>query len=273
MATNIRRGLNTRFIDGLDRQRIGGLVLDVLVLSVIFWWVNLTFGVERAFNGLVINTVATNFSGYTTTRSVEWLWLLLITFLYFVLQEGLLGATIGKQLVGLRVVGREGRRITFGQAFVRNLLRPIDALPGFYLVGGLMTLNSPLRQRLGDRVAGTIVVNVRGVPQTALPTAQIRLRAGGLVIMLTLLLAASLACAYFVRPALEVENLYKTGQFPFEKPTSGYVLGTPVHSGDTLTYPIDLQQPGSTSVCHASMRMEWHGFLQQWTVTGGNRAC
>jgi hypothetical protein len=44
------------------------------------------------------------------------------------------------------------------QAWVRNLMRVFDALPFAYLVGGIAVLSSPLRQRFGDRVAGTLVV-------------------------------------------------------------------------------------------------------------------
>ena len=44
------------------------------------------------------------------------------------------------------------------QAWVRNLMRVIDALPLAYLVGGISMLSSPIMQRFGDRVAGTLVV-------------------------------------------------------------------------------------------------------------------
>jgi uncharacterized RDD family membrane protein YckC len=76
---------------------------------------------------------------------------------YFVVTEAATGATLGKHMVGIRVVGENGERITFGAAFVRNLLRSVDQL-GFYFVGFISAILSKRRQRLGDRAAHTIVV-------------------------------------------------------------------------------------------------------------------
>ncbi len=57
---------------------------------------------------------------------------------YGALSEWALGGqTVGKRIVGLRVLDERGLRITFVQAVVRNLVRTVDFLPGFYLVGGI----------------------------------------------------------------------------------------------------------------------------------------
>ena len=42
------------------------------------------------------------------------------------------GQTLGKRVMGLRVMDAEGRRVTLPQIVVRNLLRPVDMLPLFY---------------------------------------------------------------------------------------------------------------------------------------------
>lgn len=85
-------------------------------------------------------------------------WLLLALGVgYYILCEAATGATLGKRLVGIRVVGEDGAPVTFGAAVVRNLLRVIDAL-FFYLVGFLFAATSARGQRLGDRAAGTVVV-------------------------------------------------------------------------------------------------------------------
>lgn len=76
---------------------------------------------------------------------------------YFVVSEAATGATLGKRMVGIRVVGENGEPITFGAAFVRNLLRCVDAF-FFYFVGFIFALLSTRGQRLGDRVAHTVVV-------------------------------------------------------------------------------------------------------------------
>src|SRR5205085_4049382 len=51
--------------------------------------------------------------------------------------------------------------ITFTASAIRNLLRLVDALPGFYLVGGTAMLLSARNQRLGDMAADTLVVRER----------------------------------------------------------------------------------------------------------------
>jgi uncharacterized RDD family membrane protein YckC len=67
------------------------------------------------------------------------------------------GQTVGKKLLGLRVVDAEGMRLQFDQVVTRNLLRLVDLLPIAYLVGGLSCWLSPKCQRLGDIAANTIV--------------------------------------------------------------------------------------------------------------------
>jgi uncharacterized RDD family membrane protein YckC len=67
------------------------------------------------------------------------------------------GMTLGKRIVGIRVVDEEGDVAGFGAAIVRNLLRLVDGL-FFYLVGAIFALTSPRGQRLGDRAAHTLVV-------------------------------------------------------------------------------------------------------------------
>jgi len=85
---------------------------------------------------------------------------LLAGFLYFWVCEGLFGATLGKALVGIQVRGKSGGRCGLGPSLVRNLLRIVDGI-GVYLVGLLIAILSKLRQRLGDHVANTVVVERR----------------------------------------------------------------------------------------------------------------
>lgn len=73
------------------------------------------------------------------------------------------GQTLGKRLLGLRVIDAEGRRVTLPQIIVRNLLRPVDLLPAFYLVGGVTCWLGRHHQRLGDLAARTIVIRAEAV--------------------------------------------------------------------------------------------------------------
>ena len=79
---------------------------------------------------------------------------------YYVLFEGLMdGQTPGKRLHRIRVVREGGYSVTFGASAVRNLIRVIDMQPLFlYLVGMISVLATRRGRRLGDIVAGTIVV-------------------------------------------------------------------------------------------------------------------
>src|ERR1700723_4686334 len=82
-----------------------------------------------------------------------------IGFAYGALLEGFWnGQTIGKRLFHLRVIDQSGLPLRIEQAWVRNLMRTVDALPLAYLVGGISAVSSPLMQRFGDRVAGPLVV-------------------------------------------------------------------------------------------------------------------
>jgi uncharacterized RDD family membrane protein YckC len=69
------------------------------------------------------------------------------------------GQTPGKRLAGIRVIKESGRSIGAIDAVARNLLRAIDGLPGFYAVGLVSMIVSRQSRRLGDYVAGTVVVH------------------------------------------------------------------------------------------------------------------
>ncbi len=80
---------------------------------------------------------------------------------YYVLMEVLAnGQTVGKMLIGIRVVKVDGSRVDLGASLVRNLLRFVDywcCIP----VGIVAIAISATNQRVGDMLAGTIVVRAR----------------------------------------------------------------------------------------------------------------
>lgn len=75
------------------------------------------------------------------------------------------GQTPGKRLLKIRVIKDSGRQITLFEALARNLVRVIDMLPSFYLIGVITMLCNREQKRLGDLVAGTIVVHERSDEQ------------------------------------------------------------------------------------------------------------
>jgi len=72
------------------------------------------------------------------------------------------GQTPGKRWLKLRVIREDGRPVTFWEAAVRNLLRSFDVMPWpFYSIGLISVFISARDQRVGDMVAGTVVVRER----------------------------------------------------------------------------------------------------------------
>ena len=80
---------------------------------------------------------------------------------YFIFWEMVTnGRSPGKMLAGLRVVRRDGLPIDLRSSVLRNLLRIVDILPENYVVGLVSMLLSSAGERLGDHVAGTIVIRL-----------------------------------------------------------------------------------------------------------------
>jgi uncharacterized RDD family membrane protein YckC len=107
------------------------------------------------------------FSGgiFSAKRSIWWdaivtLVIFCIYWGYYAIFEALWkGQTPGKRWAGIRVIKDSGRPINAFEAIARNLVRFIDFLPGFYGVGVVTMLLNAKNRRLGDYVAGTLVVH------------------------------------------------------------------------------------------------------------------
>jgi uncharacterized RDD family membrane protein YckC len=69
------------------------------------------------------------------------------------------GQTPGKRYAGIRVIKESGRPINAFDAIGRNLMRAVDGLPGIYGVGLVCMMCNQQSRRLGDFVAGTVVVH------------------------------------------------------------------------------------------------------------------
>ncbi|HEX7732434.1 MAG TPA: RDD family protein, partial [Rhodanobacter sp.] len=98
----------------------------------------------------------------TGGRGLAMLLMFALLWAYWVICELWLdGQSLGKRALGLRVVNLDGTPVTWLPSVTRNLLRVVDALPGVYGVGLASTLADPCARRLGDVVAGTMVVHVK----------------------------------------------------------------------------------------------------------------
>jgi uncharacterized RDD family membrane protein YckC len=77
------------------------------------------------------------------------------------------GQTPGKRYAGIRVIKESGRPINAFEAVGRNLMRAIDGMPGIYGVGLVSMMCNRQSRRLGDFLAGTVVVHEK-------PTEEVR---------------------------------------------------------------------------------------------------
>ncbi len=75
------------------------------------------------------------------------------------------GQTPGKRYAGIRVIKESGRPINAFEAVARNLMRAVDGLPGIYGVGVVCMMCNQQSRRLGDFVAGTVVVHEKATEE------------------------------------------------------------------------------------------------------------
>lgn len=132
---------------GVGRRFVAVLV-DSILLGIVFGVIGALFGQFQVSGG----SVSVSLTGVPAVLTF------VIFFLYFIVLEAALGATLGKLLLGIRVVNVDGSRISWGASILRNILRIIDALPFAYILGAILIWTSPRKQRLGDRAARTVVV-------------------------------------------------------------------------------------------------------------------
>ena len=71
------------------------------------------------------------------------------------------GKTIGKTLFRIKTVNEDGSKINFGTGFKKHLLDMVDYFPFLGICGLIVASNNDKKQRVGDLVAKTIVVNSR----------------------------------------------------------------------------------------------------------------
>jgi uncharacterized RDD family membrane protein YckC len=130
-----------------------------------------TIQIVLLFSLVIIFLIIEGFSdlGNRVTSAPKWVIALLVIFVfvlmsgYFALFEWIWrGQTPGKRWLKLRVIREDGRPIGFFEAMVRNLLRNFDIMPSpFYSIGLISVFATDHDQRVGDLVAGTVVVRER----------------------------------------------------------------------------------------------------------------
>lgn len=129
-------------------RRVLATLVDGIALGFVFALMSMLFGSSSAQGGQVSGSL----EGFSA------LVYFVVVFAYYMLMEGYLGQTVGKMLLGIKVVREDNGEVPgLGGAAIRTALRIIDGF-FFYLVAFIAVLASGKNQRLGDMVAHTLVV-------------------------------------------------------------------------------------------------------------------
>jgi uncharacterized RDD family membrane protein YckC len=285
--------LNTR----VGGRRVAALVLDFAFLLIVQLWIYATFGILPPLSLSTISIPPVTPSNPWFTG--DWFGELLLMVVYFTVLEGLFGVTVGKLIMGLRVTDMQGQRASLRAVLLRNLLRLIDMLPLIginfggdgtfnipYLVGGIVALCSPYRQRLGDHVAHTLVVDAVSIPLASRSSHafwQGFIRSG----VLALLIVAWLGAFYLFQPPLLIKSAVH-----IDPSITSYMIGSPTRNADMVTYPLHWRSPAPSGsnlgtfpiqsglvddtpyVCNATITFRWSFFIiPGWRISHGEWEC
>ena len=132
-------------------RRIAAALLDFIPLIVLFVFMAASFGDVTSGDGrFSVNLTGGPFILYAV-----------LSLAYYLVLEALIGRTLGKVVMDLKVVRLDGEPYELKACLIRNVLRIVDGLPIFYLVGLVSVAVTSKKQRLGDLAAGTVVVEAR----------------------------------------------------------------------------------------------------------------
>lgn len=121
-------------------QRVFANLIDFILIALAGWAIGLIFGVNI----------------FKESWGVKWFNNILTMIYFIVMEAGSKNATLGKQIIGIKVVTTNGTPITFQDALVRNLCKILSAV--LLLIGFIMVAFSVKKQGLHDLIAGTLVI-------------------------------------------------------------------------------------------------------------------
>ncbi len=136
--------------------RFVAILIDTIIIAIIGGILSIPFNALAVITNSPSGTVTVS-----PASAVGGLVSLAVFVLYFTLLEGHYGQTVGKMAVKIKVVREaDGAQIDYSEAAVRTILRFLDLIPYIipYLLGATLIWSSDKKQRLGDRVARTVVV-------------------------------------------------------------------------------------------------------------------
>lgn len=137
---------------GFERRLLAGIVDFVITLAI-------TLMIFLFIFPLSFGSISTPWSLLGEPLSLVLFGLLsAVSVIYFTFFEALTGQTPGKKAVAIRVVGDDSPECSVGRILLRNVVRIIDFLPAFYILGLISIMVTNNRKRFGDILARTSVV-------------------------------------------------------------------------------------------------------------------
>ena len=128
-------------------RRLVATIVDAIIIGILFGVISGIFLIQQ-------DAMSDSFELLGTTNIAT----IVVFIVYYAALEATTGATIGKRLLGLRVVMVDGAPVDWPSSIIRNVLRIVDILPGFYLLGAIFVWSTEKNQRIGDLGANTVVI-------------------------------------------------------------------------------------------------------------------
>ena len=131
-------------------KRLVAFIIDFMVIALFF------FGMIIALSASYIDLLSEEGMVWIVAI-IMWAWV--AHMVYFTLGEGLWGTSLGKRVMRIKVVREDFRPCGLMPAFTRNTVRFLDMMLLFYLGSLIMMATTEKRQRIGDYIGETIVIN------------------------------------------------------------------------------------------------------------------
>mgnify|MGYP003587536360 CR=1 FL=1 len=145
---------------GMARRALAALLDSILIFAGEFVLFLISILLITAFAAMVGDKAMSGPESWFFAFFIGYMVLMLITplFYYGLFEYYLNGQTPGKRAAGIRVIRANGLALDRTSAALRNLFRLVDLLPSSYLIGIWSVMLNSHQQRIGDLVAGTIVI-------------------------------------------------------------------------------------------------------------------
>lgn len=127
--------------------RIVAFIIDSIIISIVAY--------------IILDLWLSTGGNFSYAGAYYWTLLFIvgiIELIYFTILDASWGATIGKRVLGLQVQMKDGKKVTFDKAFIRNISKIFGVLLLLDWIFGLLTPGADHRQKYFDRIAGTTVV-------------------------------------------------------------------------------------------------------------------